>query len=100
MYTLNINGATYEAPHDKKLLRFLRDDLHLTATKDGCSEGACGTCTVLIDGKKVKACVPKISTLEGKKILTVEGIPEEEMKIYQHCFAEAGACLLYTSRCV
>lgn len=91
MYTLNINGATYEAPHDKKLLRFLRDDLHLTATKDGCSEGACGTCTVLIDGKKVKACVPKISTLEGKKILTVEGIPEEEMKIYQHCFAEAGA---------
>lgn len=91
MYTLNINGATYEATHDKKLLRFLRDDLHLTATKDGCSEGACGTCTVLIDGKKVKACVPKISTLEGKKILTVEGIPEEEMKIYQHCFAEAGA---------
>lgn len=91
MYTLNINGTIYEASEDKKLLRFLRDDLHLTATKDGCSEGACGTCTVLIDGKKVKACIPKISTLEGKQILTVEGIPEEEMKIYQHCFAEAGA---------
>lgn len=91
MYTLNINGTLYESAHDKKLLRFLRDDLHLTATKDGCSEGACGTCTVLIDGKKVKACVPKISTLEGKQILTVEGIPEEEMNIYKHCFAEAGA---------
>lgn len=91
MYTLHINGCDYEAPHDKKLLRFLRDDLHLTATKDGCSEGACGTCTVLIDGKKVKACVPKISTLEGKNILTVEGIDPEEMKIYEHCFADAGA---------
>ncbi|MGL6216878.1 MAG: selenium-dependent xanthine dehydrogenase, partial [Lacrimispora sphenoides] len=91
MYILHINGQGYETPHDKKLLRFLRDDLHLTATKDGCSEGACGTCTVLIDGKKVKACVPKISTLEGKNILTVEGIDPEEMKVYEHCFAEAGA---------
>ncbi|WP_313186152.1 molybdopterin cofactor-binding domain-containing protein, partial [Lacrimispora sp.] len=91
MYILHINGQDYETPHDKKLLRFLRDDLHLTATKDGCSEGACGTCTVLIDGKKVKACVPKISTLEGKNILTVEGIDPEEMKVYEHCFAEAGA---------
>lgn len=91
MYRLKINGKLYEAGEDKKLLRFLRDDLHLTATKDGCSEGACGTCTVLIDGKKVKACVPKISTLEGKEILTVEGIDPEEMKVYEHCFAEAGA---------
>ena len=91
MYKLHINGQTYEAKEDKKLLRYLRDDLHLTAAKDGCSEGACGTCTVLIDGKKVKACIPKISTLEGKDILTVEGIPAEEMKIYEHCFAQAGA---------
>lgn len=91
MFTLHINGNIYETAHDKKLLRFLRDDLHLTATKDGCSEGACGTCTVLIDGKKVRACIPKISTLEGKSILTVEGIDPEEMKIYEHCFAEAGA---------
>lgn len=91
MYTLKINGTMYEAKEDKRLLRYLRDDLHLTATKDGCSEGACGTCTVLVDGKKVKACIPKISTLEGKEILTVEGIDAEEMKIYQHCFAEAGA---------
>lgn len=91
MYHLSINGKDYESAEDKKLLRFLRDDLHLTATKDGCSEGACGTCTVLVDGKKVKACVPKLSTLEGKEILTVEGIPQEEMQVYEHCFAEAGA---------
>ncbi len=58
MYILHINGRNYETPHDKKLLRFLRDDLHLTATKDGCSEGACGTCTVLIDGKKGQGLCP------------------------------------------
>jgi selenium-dependent xanthine dehydrogenase len=91
MYTVNINGKDYEAAHDKKLLRFLRDDLHLTATKDGCSEGACGTCTVLVDGVKTKACVPSLSKLAGKKVLTVEGIDPAEMKVYQHCFAEAGA---------
>ena len=91
MYTLRINGKTYEAEQDKKLLRFLRDDLYLTATKDGCSEGACGTCTVLVDGVKTKACVMPISKLEGKEILTVEGIDPEEMKVYEHCFAEAGA---------
>ena len=43
MYTVNINGKDYESAHDKKLLRFLRDDLRLTAAKDGCSEGVCGT---------------------------------------------------------
>ena len=91
MYTVNINGKDYESAHDKKLLRFLRDDLHLTAAKDGCSQGVCGTCTVLVDGKKTKACVVSLSRLEGKKVLTVEGIDPEEMAVYEHCFAEAGA---------
>ncbi|MBQ9550040.1 MAG: selenium-dependent xanthine dehydrogenase [Lachnospiraceae bacterium] len=91
MYKVNINGKDYESAHDKKLLRFLRDDLRLTAAKDGCSEGVCGTCTVLVDGKKTKACVIPLSKLEGKKVITVEGIDPEEMKVYEHCFAEAGA---------
>ena len=91
MFTVNINGKDYESAHDKKLLPFLRDDLGLTATKDGCSEGACGTCTVLVDGAKVKACTVSLSKLAGKKVITVEGIPEEEMKVYEHCFAESGA---------
>ncbi len=91
MFIVNINGKDYESAHDQKLLRFLRDELHLTATKDGCSEGACGTCTVLVDGVKTKACVVSLSKLAGKKVLTVEGIDPEEMKIYEHCFAEAGA---------
>ncbi len=91
MYIIWINGKEYECAHDKKLLRFLRDDLHLTAAKDGCSEGACGTCTVLVDGVKTKACLVTLSKLQGKKVLTVEGIRSEEMTIYEHCFAAAGA---------
>ena len=84
-----VNGCL--AAQDKKLLPFLRDDLGLTAAKDGCSEGACGTCTVLVDGVKTKACVASLSKLEGKKVLTVEGIAPDEMAVYEHCFAEAGA---------
>lgn len=91
MYTVCINGKEYQSAHDKKLLPFLRDDLRLTATKDGCSEGACGTCTVLVDGVKTKACVASLSKLEGKQVLTVEGIDPQEMKIYEHCFSQAGA---------
>ena len=91
MYTVNVNGKDYESAHDKKLLRFLRDDLRLTAAKDGCSEGVCGTCTVLVDGKKTKACAVSLSRLEGKRVLTVEGIDPGELRVYEHCFAEAGA---------
>ena len=71
MFTVNVNGKDYISGQDKKLLRFLRDDLHLTAAKDGCSEGVCGTCTVLVDGKKVKACTMPISKLPGKKVVTL-----------------------------
>ena len=91
MFTVNINGKDYTTTEDKKLLSFLRDDLRFTSVKDGCSEGACGTCTILVDGKKVKACVQKVSKFEGKKIITVEGLTEREKRVYEHCFAEAGA---------
>ncbi len=91
MFTFTVNGERITTEQDKKLLAFLRDDLRLTSVKDGCSEGACGTCTVLIDGQKVKACIPKISSLEGKSIVTVEGLSEREKEVYVHCFAEAGA---------
>ncbi|MFA6696441.1 MAG: 2Fe-2S iron-sulfur cluster-binding protein, partial [Sphaerochaeta sp.] len=67
MYAFSVNGnqITYNG-EDKKLLRFLREDLNLTGTKDGCSEGICGTCTVLVDGKKMKACTIPLSRLEGR----------------------------------
>lgn len=91
MYLLNINGEEFSTDRDKNLLSYLRDDLRLTAAKDGCSEGACGSCTILIDGRKVKACIPKLSSLAGKKIVTVEGLSQREKDVYAHCFAETGA---------
>ena len=91
MFTLDINGKTVTVEEDKTLLSLLRDDLHLTAAKDGCSQGVCGTCTVVVDGKAVKACVQKVSRFEGKKIITVEGLTPREKEVFEHCFGEAGA---------
>jgi selenium-dependent xanthine dehydrogenase len=91
MFTLNINGSDVTATSDKPLLTFLRDDLRITSAKDGCSEGACGTCTILVDGKAVKACVQKVSKFVGKRIVTVEGLSAREKAVYEQCFGEAGA---------
>lgn len=91
MYTISVNGTTYEVEKDGRIIDYLRDVLGLTSVKEGCSEGACGTCTILVDGKKVKACVQKISKLDGKSIITVEGLSEREKAVYTHCFAQAGA---------
>nr|WP_319474076.1 selenium-dependent xanthine dehydrogenase [uncultured Sphaerochaeta sp.] len=92
MYAFSVNGnqITYNG-EDKKLLRFLREDLNLTGTKDGCSEGICGTCTVLVDGKKMKACTIPLSRLEGRVVTTIEGLSSREAEVYGYCFAEAGA---------
>jgi len=76
---------------NQKLLRYLRDTLGLTSVKDGCSEGACGTCTVLIDGRPTKACVPLTDKLEGKAVLTVEGLSAFEREVYTYAFGRAGA---------
>ncbi len=91
MFHFFVNGKEYNEEQDTKLLPFLRNVCHLKSVKDGCSEGACGTCHVLIDGKATKACVPKLSKLEGKHIVTVEGLPEEEKEIFVRAFGEAGA---------
>ncbi len=91
MFILHINGKEITAQQDKRLLTFLREDLRLTSVKDGCSEGVCGTCTILVDGKKSKACTQKLSKFVGKRIVTVEGLSEREREVYVHCFSEAGA---------
>ena len=62
MYTLYVNGVEYHTEKNSKLLDYLRDDLRLTSVKNGCGEGACGTCTVLVDGKKTKACVFRLES--------------------------------------
>lgn len=91
MYELNVNGKTFEVEQDKKLMRFLRDDLNLKSVKDGCSEGACGTCTILIDGKATRSCIPMLSKMANKKIVTIEGLSEREKEVYSYVFAKAGA---------
>ncbi len=91
MYSFKVNGKLIDTKRDVKLLNFLRDELRLTSVKNGCSEGACGTCMVIIDGKAVKACVQKTSKLDGKEITTVEGLSEREQDVYSYAFAESGA---------
>lgn len=86
-----INGKEYEFESDRKLMQVLRDDCHLKSVKDGCSEGACGTCTVLINGRAQKACTQKIGKLEGADILTVEGLSQREKDVFVYAFGEAGA---------
>lgn len=91
MATFIVNGVSVTAEGKRKLLRFLRDDLKLTSVKDGCSEGACGTCTVLIDGRAQKACIFSLDQLDGKTITTVEGLSEFEKDVYVEAFGQAGA---------
>ena len=91
MARFTVNGQTVTVEKNQKLLRFLRDELHLTGVKDGCSEGACGACTVIIDGETCKACVPDTDTLEGRSVITVEGLTEWEKQVYCYAYAEAGA---------
>ncbi len=86
-----INGKEWEGDPERKLLDVLRNDLKCKSVKDGCSEGACGTCTVLADGKAVKACVQKMGRMDGKRILTVEGFSQREKDVYVYAFGEAGA---------
>ena len=88
---LTINGVIYHPEKDEKLLSYLRDTLRLTGTKDGCSEGACGACTVIVNGKTMKACVPLLSKLENAEVITIEGLSKHEQDVYSYCFSEAGA---------
>ena len=73
-YTFTVNGIERTTCEEKPLLRYLRDDLHLHSVKDGCSEGACGTCTIIVDGRAVKSCVLTTKRAAGKTILTTEGL--------------------------
>ncbi len=90
-WTLTVNHQQHVVEEDKRLIDFLRNDLGLTSVKDGCSEGACGTCSVYIDGKLVKACIMDVSRYDGSEIITVEGLSPREKEVYVHAFGEAGA---------
>lgn len=95
MIKLNVNGKDYELEVDgtKRLLDVLRDDLGLTGTKEGCGEGECGACTVIMDGAIVDSCLLLASRCEGRKIITIEGLEREDGKLdpVQQAFIEKGA---------
>jgi xanthine dehydrogenase YagT iron-sulfur-binding subunit len=75
---INVNGATASLPIDARvsLLDFLRDHLQLYGSKKGCNQGACGACTVLVDGERILSCLALAVQYEGRKITTVEGLGE------------------------
>lgn len=91
MYRLIVNGNIQISETNKKLIDFLREDLDLTSVKNGCKEGACGTCMVLIDGMACKSCVQELKNLSGKNILTVEGLSQKEKDVYSYAFSVSGA---------
>lgn len=90
-YTFTVNGVTRSTDVDKPLLRYLRDDLHLHSVKDGCSEGACGTCTIIVDGKAVKSCVLTTKRAVGKNIITTEGLSDVEKEAFVYAFGAMGS---------
>ena len=92
--TCVVNGdtVTREIEQNMTLLRFLRDELQLTGTKEGCGEGDCGACTVLVDGVSVNSCLYLALLAEGRSIITIEGLAQDgRMSELQDAFIRHGA---------
>jgi carbon-monoxide dehydrogenase small subunit len=95
-FLVNGNPAEVEAPGMRRLLDVLREDLGLTGTKEGCGEGECGACSVLLDGQVVDACLVPVCQVEGRIVRTVEGLAlaarqRGELDSLQEAFLEHGA---------
>ena len=75
-FTLNGKATSVEIKPNQRLLDVLRDNLHLTGTKEGCSVGECGACTVIIDGKAVTSCLTLAASVEGRNVVTIEGVAD------------------------
>jgi len=92
--TLKINNKTIttEENSTKRLLDFLREDMDITGPKEGCGEGECGACAVIIDKELVNSCLVTIGSVQEKEITTVEGLRgTKQFDILEKCFAESGA---------
>ena len=90
---LRVNAEDYElqVPPNKTLLETLRGDLGLTGAKEGCQDGTCGSCTILLDGKPVRSCLILAVEAEGKDILTIEGLSkDDELHPIQEAFVNHG----------
>jgi len=89
--TLNGQPREVDAPPMKRLLDVLREELELTGTKEGCGEGECGTCTVLLDDDPVNACMVVIAQCDGRRVVTVEGLGSaEHLTPIQRAFVTEG----------
>ncbi len=92
-YRLTVNGTevTLDVPGMRRLLDALREDLSLTGTKEGCGEGECGACSVLVDGQVVDSCLVPICQVDGASVMTVEGLaPDGGLDRLQQAFLETG----------
>ena len=88
-FYVNNRPVTLDTEPQRRLLDILREDLGLTGTKEGCSEGECGACTVLLDGLAVHSCLTLAAQLQGRHVVTIEGLEENgELDILQRCFVE------------
>jgi aerobic carbon-monoxide dehydrogenase small subunit len=91
-FTLNGRPVSYAGPGVRRLLDVLREDFESTGTKEGCGEGECGACAVLIDGEVVDSCLVAIGQVEGREVLTVEGLAEGgRLTALQQAFITYGA---------
>ena len=90
---LEVNGERHEldVADDRRLLDVVRDDLGLTGTKEGCGEGACGACAVLLDGRAVNACLVLAAAAEGRPVTTIEGLSVDGASPLQQAFVEEDA---------
>jgi xanthine dehydrogenase YagT iron-sulfur-binding subunit len=79
--SININGSSVDLPNDPRvsLLDLLRDHLDLAGTKKGCNQGACGACTVLVDGERILSCLALAVQYEGRSVTTIEGLPTDSV---------------------
>src|SRR5438132_11125201 len=90
---LRVNGEEREAPNPRRnLLSYLRFDLGLTGTKYGCGEGQCGACTVLVDGRPLRACMSTVGAVAGGRVMTIEGLARDgELHAVQRAFVDEPA---------